>query len=433
MRISSQMRMASLINQYCTVHGLRSEQGQRLNGKECFVARSSEVGSNRLAVLFTDDVRSNPTTSAFMSLKADNLTPRYDVAIRPSPIAGSGLFATRRFKKGDIIMQEYPFMSLPFPEMPAAKIHIPGDGSPIRWEFLTDHTSPAMREVMRTLSTVGITEELRATVRRKVGEVLPSVREQLIRLGREDEAKSCDVCPIATEDVIRQSVNGIYSGDGFSNLHIVISRLNHSCNAANTAWYVSPASGRGPRYITASRDIEADEELLICYMQTTKLGADRRKSLSNYGVTCACCFCRPSSAFEGAINRARSAVEAFTTSIDEYDFKVKSSAHFDSLAKAADDAIADADGFFRNGYGTASCVGFDLLKNTMKNNHIIGLVRAVRFGAMCRSDAAKRLEDVFDQWLAGILSRASFGNKSHPAYLNAVEESKFKEEILRAL
>ena len=431
MRISSQMRMASLINQYCTVHGLRSEQGQRLNGKECFVARSSEVGSNRLAVLFTNDVRSNPTTSAFMSLKAENLTPKYDIAIRPSQIAGSGLFATRRFEKGEVIMHEYPFMSLPFPGTPAPTVRIPGDGSPVEWQFLTDHTSSAMREVIRTLTTDGISEELRATVKRQLGEVLPSLREQLIKMGREDEARSCDVCPIATDDVIRQSVNGIYSGDGFSNLHIVISRLNHSCEAANTAWYVTPASG--PRYITASRDIEADEELLICYMQTTKLGADRRKSLSNYGVTCFCCFCRPSSAFEGAINRARTAVESFTTSIDECDFRVRSSAHLDSLVKAADDAIADADGFFRNGYGTASCVGFDRLKNNLRDYHMVGLVRAVRLGAMCRSDAAKRLEEVFDQRLAAVLSTVCFGNTSHPAYLNAVEESKFKEEILRDL
>ena len=83
-----------------------------------------------------------------MSLKAENLTPKYDVAVRPSSIADNGLFATKSFKKGDVIMQEYPYLTLPSGGMPMPNIRIPGDGSPVEWRFLADRVSPAMREVL---------------------------------------------------------------------------------------------------------------------------------------------------------------------------------------------------------------------------------------------------------------------------------------------
>ena len=432
MRISKSLGMSSLINQYCTAHGLRSEQGKRLNGKECFVAKFSDVGSERLAVLFTDDVRSNPATSAFMSLKAENLTPKYDVAVRPSSIADNGLFATKSFKKGDVIIQEYPYVTLPSGGMPMPNIRIPGDGSPVEWRFLADCVSPAMREVLQTLTIAGASAELLANVKMQLGGVLPPLRNYLTSLGREDEAKRCDVCPIVSEDLIRWNINGVGSSDGSSvNLHVLISRLNHSCNA-NTSWYVSPTSdiGSNLRYITACRDIEAGEELLVSYAHFTKFGARRRKALMGYGVKCSCCFCRPSPAFEGAFNRALNAIETLETIIDEDAFNVRSEAHLASLVEVSDDAIADAEkAFLRIGHGDASFVGG--LKCGVKFTHVIGLMRAVRFDVMNGKDAAKRLEDIFEERVAAVLSSVCFGNVAHPAYLDAVADLVSQMEIAR--
>ena len=424
--------MSHLINQYCTAHGLRSEQGKRLNGKECFVAKFSDVGSDRLAVLFTDDVRSNPAASAFMSLKAENLTPKYDVAVRPSSIAGSGLFATKSFKKGEVIMQEYPYVTLPNRGIPMPNIRIPGDGSPVEWAFLADRVSPAMREVLQTLTTDGASAEILANVKMQLGGVLPRLRKHLASLGRKDEAKRCDVCPIVAKDLIRWNVNAVGSSDESSvYLHVLISRLNHSCDA-NTSWYVSSTSniGSGLRYITASRDIEAGEELLVSYAHFTKFGAGRRKALMGYGVKCPCCFCRPSPSFEGALNRTLSATETLEMVIDEEAFKVRSETHLASLVEVADDAIADAEkAFLRIGHGNASFVG--RFKCGVKFTHAIGLMRAVRFGVIKGKDAAKRLEDIFDQRVAAVLSSICFGNVAHPAYMDAVADHVSKMEITK--
>lgn len=106
---------SSLCGKYCIARGSQSASGSKYNGKECYVWKPSPDVEGRFQVLFIDDDRK------FVSLKADNLELLTHVAVRPATVEvvedggkkttksiGKGLFATRAFKKGELIFAERP-------------------------------------------------------------------------------------------------------------------------------------------------------------------------------------------------------------------------------------------------------------------------------------------------------------------------------------
>ena len=240
-------------HQYCTITGLTSEAGQKLNGSQCYVVKPADSKGERMAVLLLDKLRTDE--SDFMSLKPINLVPTFGVRVAPStiPNAELGLFATRDIAVGELILSEPSFLSVP----PEAK----GTSAAAFRSWINRHTTAPEREVLSSLTCKG-----------------PPPGSDVFNYADEHTE--------AGRWILRFVVNSA-SGPMEKDAHFfpVSSRSNHSCQGKN-AWRTSV---NGTAVLQAMRDIKAGEEIFVQYRGTPQ-------SLElEFGVpqsSCRCAMCR---------------------------------------------------------------------------------------------------------------------------------------------
>ena len=226
-----------LINTYCTVTGLTSDGGVQLNGYDCFVVKAAE---DRLAVAMLCEIQD--LGCKYKSLKPENLQPRDGVVVRPSLIegGGNGVFATKNFAKGDIILKEFPFISM----------ELPIDDTDVSKNF----SLPA-REALATLTRGRYTGGTWAPI---------FANNAISSDARRDSDTRCKI----------------------STLYPIMCRINHRCTGTldasarpNVSW-----SPNEERILTATCDIKADSELFVDYLTYCCSPQVRRDALSAYKI-----------------------------------------------------------------------------------------------------------------------------------------------------
>lgn len=275
----------ALLYSYCTVHGLESETGRLMNGQEVYVAKIDPDDANRVGVIFVYTL-ATPSICRYVSLRPENLTPKYGVAVKPSSICNSpvgsggglGVFATKAFAKGEVIMQELPFATVP-----------PAEDSDRTAALIANYhkkLSAPQRDVLAQLTLGNVEAEKGGAGPKK--EESRSIPNKVRALG---------------EWAIRLHTNCICTDDGAMHLYPVLCRINHRCmgERGHNVWWRQECGGDGasasqPRYLTASRPIAAGEEILVDYIDSVLLDpVDRHEALARYGIppcpagTCVSC------------------------------------------------------------------------------------------------------------------------------------------------
>lgn len=275
---SSSSSHSHLIGSYCTAHGLQSAAVKNYNGLDCYVVKVDPENPERFAVVFSCEF--GVSDAEYKSLKPANLTLKYGLVIKPScvpAIRGEGVFATRAYRRGEIIIAEKPILAVKDYDQNFHKL-----------QLVNDRLTEIEKDIVFSFSTDGV--ELRG------GNQLASI------FGN----------------------NGIADDDGFSGLYPVICRINHCCwlgrhqsgndvaaaaPSCNVWWYAS--SYTNPRALAALRDISAGEELFADYTETTLNPFQRRMRLSRYGIRgCECPICVPSPAVVSLIDEYESNLAA---------------------------------------------------------------------------------------------------------------------------
>lgn len=254
-----------LIGNYCIVNGLQSATGKRSNGRKVFVLKTDPDDSDRLLAMFAGDFGDRHATA--FSFKPANLTPAYGVEPRPSAtgLSGKGVYATKDYKKGDIILDEMP--------------------------ILVVSNEPKASQVNGAVNAL-------------------SPHERSILEGLRSEAPEAMSEPIRKANgggdiswYLRARLNGITSvAKASTYVYPMIGRMAHMCSVRpeNNVWSCPNDDGQGLRLLTAARDIAAGEELCYDYMDTTTFDPARRAELlgpKQYCLPpCDCTLCDTSSA-----------------------------------------------------------------------------------------------------------------------------------------
>ena len=238
-----------LVGRYCTAHGLVA--GAKYNGKRCFVAKVDPTNAVRVCVIFVDFL-SHPN---FVSLKPQNLKDaECGVEVRPSklPNGGLGVSALRDFKIGETVFMEKPFMAVPDKFAGTYDSTTPASYT----AMINQHGSPPVVEVLESLT---------------VGAVATPERRLAARGG---------------DWALRMGNNALSAGppphSDLNLLYPILCRLNHAClwtSQHNVAWCVNEE-----RTLTATRDIQAGEELLTDYVGSHLFPKRRKESLAAYGI-----------------------------------------------------------------------------------------------------------------------------------------------------
>lgn len=333
------------LNQYCTVTGLTDEP--ELNGKECFVAKiidaaktstnsnpstidfdaaahpdsekktlqqeQAEQQQQLCAVLLSVEGPINAVTDAYLYLKPENLIVKYDVAIRPSRVSsvsavgGNGLFATRAYRKGEVIFVERPMAEIPNTVLTDA----------LKQQVNTTVTDNNVSSSVSSSSSTKTAFE--TTIRSYMSAGAAQVLEGLsVGSSRQPQFKEL----MASHGPWMLRIKSNASGDANSrHMYPLTSRMNHCCaftKGCNVIVRPPPSSSTQAAAaaamfppttttVTASRGIAAGEELLCDYIFTTmnvakdeqgrdspqKKNARAERLLNGFGIVekCSCVRC----------------------------------------------------------------------------------------------------------------------------------------------
>ncbi|KAK4445458.1 hypothetical protein QBC34DRAFT_472363 [Podospora aff. communis PSN243] len=212
------------------------------NGHGISIITSTTTMSNLVSVSAFDD-RPAPLAAA----KREALGPTYKIT--PVEGKGLGLIATRKIKRGEIIMVDYPAVLMSMEYLASSKAH---------------HRRRLMRKAMEQLP--GETREgIDALQRGKGGHEV-------------DRIFGVNTYTVGME-------GGLYVG-----LFLGVARINHSCRP--NAYYRFHGDRLTVEIVSHSA-IEPGDEILINYTPTGMPHTDRRRFLhENWDIDCSCSLCR---------------------------------------------------------------------------------------------------------------------------------------------
>ncbi|RYP04755.1 hypothetical protein DL765_010073 [Monosporascus sp. GIB2] len=190
-----------------------------------------------------------------------------------TPYKGKGVVATRRIKRGEVIMVDFASLVLDL-AFPGSVRRLDG------YELL--------------LKAVG-----------KLAEP-----ERVLGLARRR-----DHPPNVVEDVLRtNSFQFELDGKPHMALYPDIARINHACDP--NAYFQSSQPSLAARVI-AFRDIEPGEELSLSYVDVGKTYEERQHALQRWGFTCTCAMCTAPASEIAASDARRTRIRALKADIVE--------------------------------------------------------------------------------------------------------------------
>lgn len=277
----------------------------KISKRECFVVAPDPANAANAIVIMTDELPS--TTCAFKSIALSNLSPStYAVRIGPSTIAtaGNGLFATRPFAEGEIILQEKPFLTMRRDFGESTHAHTDDEACDAFADKVRECCpSAAARSVLQrlTLGPLRIVDKDSMMKQHVRGcSSITTVGSKRSRATTGDcEVTKCGQGHAIREEsgcvwASRMAANGLSGARPHPNtsaLYPLMCTVNHACAdtaAHNAAWDMATDE----RTLVALRRIDAGEELFVDYF-SGEVGAQRRERRRRYGITgrCSCAMC----------------------------------------------------------------------------------------------------------------------------------------------
>ena len=200
--------------------------------------------------------------------------------IRESPGKGRGLFATRKIKAGQVILEEYPLMTVSGGGMSVGEFrdkYYPNLSEEIKAEIL-QLNDPA--EDIKTLDTD--TVEKLARKNPVLMFYKKADTDEIRKIFRIFYGNSYQICEVA--DLYDTTEGGLYNK---------ISLINHSCIPNATLSWVMGDFKR--KQVRAFRIIEKDEEIVASYLKSDFIYVSResrrQELLETYGFPCQCSEC----------------------------------------------------------------------------------------------------------------------------------------------
>ncbi|SJL08482.1 uncharacterized protein ARMOST_11846 [Armillaria ostoyae] len=208
--------------------------------------------------------------------------------ISSSPGKGLGIFATRKIKMGNLIVDERPLMVVSLsprdvPVVPMKEGLTPEE----KYQYLLYQSEGVVHPVF-----VRMSEESKKVFKGLhnshlhdgTGPILGVVRTN--GYGFEDDLKDETE---ETEKVLGSTPDDSKCKVGrYTSVFKDLSRINHSCPPnTHRKFYMSPFSMQ----LRAARDIEAGEEIFINYTGILRPAAERAEDLWIYGIKCTCRAC----------------------------------------------------------------------------------------------------------------------------------------------
>ncbi|KAF2108688.1 hypothetical protein BDV96DRAFT_504215 [Lophiotrema nucula] len=203
------------------------------------------------ALSFASPALAQPPTCHILEYTCPS--PPEPYTVRPSLGKGLGVFARHSLDPGEIILREAPVLTITPPSVPK--------GSPY-----------PLADIGRLVAA----EYARLSEKDK-HDVLA------LSLHADPEEWSEDVDVLAF--IFR--TNAYNTGTSIG-LFPKIARINHSCRP-NAAYYWNEILGK--RVITATRRIDAGEEIFVSFISLLASREERQRKLSRYGFTCTCEAC----------------------------------------------------------------------------------------------------------------------------------------------
>ncbi|KAK5165512.1 uncharacterized protein LTR77_009041 [Saxophila tyrrhenica] len=210
----------------------------------------------------------------FASTKTGNLTVRHPLLeLRLTPTTGLGLFAKCDVKRGSRLLSEAPLLLIP-------------SSGPTTYQDLQqqlEKASPAEREALYGLQHDP--ELLSRNQVRQVRNYAVTIRKFAkdkdgLKSFVQTQAKAMAIFETNATKLVNKSGSAVFP---------LYSRINHSCTPNVYANY-NPSLRT--HTVHAIRDIEAGEEILTTYIDSSQFFAGRDEDLKKYGFECACAFCQ---------------------------------------------------------------------------------------------------------------------------------------------
>ncbi|KAK0236700.1 hypothetical protein EDD85DRAFT_582918 [Armillaria nabsnona] len=208
--------------------------------------------------------------------------------ISSSPGKGLGMFAMRKIKMGDLIVDERPMMVVSL--SPAGLPGVPnkeGLTPEEKYQYLLNHSENVMRSVFGRMSeeSKNVFMDLRNSyLHDGSGPILGVVRTNGYGLGDDlkDKTKETTKLLESTPDDFKDKVGR------YTSVYKDLSRVNHSCSPnTHRKFYISSFSMQ----LRAARDIEEGEEIFTTYTGILRPAAERAEALLPYGIKCTCRAC----------------------------------------------------------------------------------------------------------------------------------------------
>ncbi|KAK0433423.1 hypothetical protein EV421DRAFT_1997324 [Armillaria borealis] len=208
--------------------------------------------------------------------------------ISSSPGKGLGMFATRKIKMGDLIVDERPLMVVSL--SPAGLPGVPmkeGLTPEEKYQYLLNHSENVMRSVFGRMSeeSKNVFMDLRNShLHDGSGPILGVVRTNGYGLGDDlkDKTKETEKLLESTPDDFKHKVGR------YTSVYKDLSRVNHSCSPnTHRKFYMTSFSMQ----LRAARDIEEGEEIFTTYTGILRPTAERAEALLPYGIKCTCRAC----------------------------------------------------------------------------------------------------------------------------------------------
>ncbi|PBK71608.1 SET domain-containing protein [Armillaria solidipes] len=192
--------------------------------------------------------------------------------ISPTPGKGLGMFATRDFNTGDLIVNERPLMVVP--RIPVGVLTDEGVLDEKATKTILHQAEKVMCPIfkrMREEDKKAFMELHNSHLQDGSGPILGVIRTNGYVFGDEAETNS-----------------NASTKENHTSIFKDLSRVNHSCSP-NTShkFHVSTFSMQ----LRAARDIKVGEEIFTTYTDILEPAAVRAKDLTSYQITCACRAC----------------------------------------------------------------------------------------------------------------------------------------------
>lgn len=266
--------------------------------------------------------------------KLSRARPRVDAAtftgateIRQSPLGGRGLFATRAFNDGDLVLCEKAFC--------VAWSHEKDAWTGMTYDVRDDRirafpaglTKAIVQKLLNEPSHVAQVMELYADHKSSVPEILAGIKDLDVNgdgekditvakdtnINEDDELHTPAVDAFEIHDIVARNafgpgaINDGIGNDGAENIRVasaglwlVAAAANHSCLSNTTKSFVGDLL-----ILRATRAIAAGDELTHSYDETSDHEARAAALMTTWGFTCTCQLCRAEEADTPQIRQKR--------------------------------------------------------------------------------------------------------------------------------